>query len=363
MKRMIIAAGAVATCTTAAFAGGIERSSQSVAPLFEAGNYFEFSFGSFSPSVSGAGAGPFTGTASGDMATSYLSYSFAYKRALNDRLDMAIIVDQPIGADVQYPVSGAPYPFAGSYAEVRSLAVTGLLRYKMPSNISVYGGLRVEAVKGTLGIIAPTINPAFTNYGLVGDQDIGVGYVVGAAWEKPEIAARVALTYNSAIDHTLDTSETGLAAAAIPGQMDVEVPQSLNLEFQTGIAANTLLFGSIRWVDWTAFNITPPTLGSAVVSYDDDVITYNLGIGRKFNDQWAGAVTLGYEKSGGTPVGNLGPTDGYRSIGVAATYTVDKMKITGGVRYVDIGDAVTTIGSNFNDNSGIGAGIRVGFNF
>ena len=40
------------------------------------------------------------------------------------------------------------------------------------------------------------------------------------------------------------------------------------------------------------------------------------------------------------------------------------MKITGGIRYVDIGDATTTtIGSNFSGNSAIGVGVKIGFSF
>ncbi len=364
MGRVLTTVSVFALGAGSALAGGLERSTQSVAPLFESGEYVELSFGSFSPTVSGVGAGPFTGTSSGDMAGGYLSYSLAYKRALSDTLDMALILDQPIGADVDYPASGAPYPFTGSNAEVRSTAVTGLLRYKLPSNFSVYGGLRAEAAKGNVQIVAPTLSPAFTNYQLTADTDYAVGYVVGVAWEKPEIAARVALTYNSAIKHTFDTVETGLAPISLPGTMDVEVPQSVNLEFQSGIAKDTLLFGSIRWVDWTAFNITPPNLGVPIVSFTDDIITYNLGVGRKFNEHWSGAVTFGYEKHNGAPVGNLGPTDGLKSVGIAATYTVDNVKITGGLRYVDIGDATTsTIGSQFSGNHGIGAGIRIAYSF
>lgn len=364
MGRVLSTVSVFALGTSSALAGGIERSAQSVAPLFESGEYLEFSFGSFSPTVSGAGTGFFAGTNSGDMAGSYFTYSFAYKRALSDRLDAAIIVDQPVGADVDYSGATAGYPFAGSNAEVRSTAITGLLRYKMPSNFSVYGGLRAEAVEGNVQIIAPLLSPAFTNYQMTADRDWGVGYVIGVAWEKPEIAARVALTYNSAIEHTLDTAETGLAPVALNGQMDVEIPQSVNLEFQTGVAKDTLVFGSIRWVDWTAFNITPPFLGTPIVSNDDDTFTLNLGVGRRFNERWSGAVILGYEKTQGTPVGNLGPTDGFKSIGFAATYTVDNIKITGGVRYVDIGDATTkSVGSDFSGNDGIGVGVRIAYSF
>jgi long-subunit fatty acid transport protein len=364
MKKSAVTIGAFAFGATSAFAGGLERSAQSVSILFEPGTYAEFSLGVVSPDVTGVGNGPFAGLPSGDMAGTYSSAAFGYKQALSDKLDMALIIDQPIGADVNYPAANAPYAFAGSTADVSSYAVTGLLRYKLPSNVSLYGGLRAQSVEGTLNIIAPALSPAFTNYLLVADRDYRLGYVMGVAWEKPEIAARVALTYNSAITHSFDTTETGLAPIALNGVMDVEIPQSVNLEFQSGIAANTLLFGSIRWVDWTEFRVVPPFLGQAVVSFPNDIITYNLGVGRKFNDQWSGAVTLGYEKTHGDPIGNLSATDGNKSVGLAVTYTMDNMKITGGLRYIDIGDATTTsIGSSFNDNSGVAGGIRIGFNF
>jgi len=50
---------------------------------------------------------------------------------------------------------------------------------------------------------------------------------------------------------------------------EIKTPQSVNLEFQTGIAKVTLLFGSVRWVDWTAFNIFPADFPDVnpIVSY------------------------------------------------------------------------------------------------
>ncbi|MFZ1512013.1 MAG: hypothetical protein WAT35_10305, partial [Tabrizicola sp.] len=174
-----------------------------------------------------------------------------------------------------------------------------------------------------------------------------------------------ALTYNSAITHTLDATETGLLAGT--SNFDTEVPQSVNLEFQTGIAKDTLLFGSIRWQEWTAFIIDPDGYipPDPLVDYASDRVTYNLGIGRRFNENWAGAVTLGYEKTDGKPTGNLGPTDGMISIGLAATYTMDNMKITGGIRYVEIGDATTKppISGVFTGNSGVGVGVKIGYTF
>lgn len=357
MKRVLLTTNLIALGAGAAQAGGIERSGQSVAVLFEKGSYLEFSLGAASPDVSGTVAGG--ALSSGDMAPGYGNFTLSYKMALRENLDLAIILDQPVGANVAYPAGSAPYPFAGATADVDSLAVTALLRYRLPSNISLIGGLRAQSVSGKVAI--PTIG----NYSMSTDTDHKFGYVVGVAWEKPEIAARVALTYNSAITQTLTAHES---FSPVPTSFETEIPQSMNLEFQTGVAADTLVFGSVRWVDWSKFDITPPAFfaatGSSLASLQSDYISYTLGVGRKFNEQWSGAVIVGYEGATGDLQGNLGPTDGYRSIGLAATYTQDNFKITGGVRYVDIGDATTkAIGAKFTDNSAVAAGLRVGFSF
>ncbi len=363
MNRILTTAAAMVAVASAAQAGGVERSTQSVAILFEQGRYAELSFGTFSPDVSGSGNFGVT-LQSGDMSSTFNTFSLGYKMAINDKMDFALIIDQPIGADVAYP-TGSVYPLAGTTADLSSTAITGLLRYRFENNVSVIGGLRAQSVKGMVNI---RFSPFLPNYGLETSREMDFGYVAGIAWENPEIAARVALTYNSAITHDLQSTETGLGADPINGSFETEVPQSVNLEFQTGIAKDTLLFGSIRWVDWSEFDISPPgyvnlTPFGALVSYQNDRVTYNLGVGRRFSDAWSGAVTIGYEAADGEVTGNLGPTDGFASIGLAATYTVDNVKITGGVRYVDIGDAATTIGANFEGNSGVGIGLRVGYTF
>jgi long-subunit fatty acid transport protein len=363
MKRILSSAAALLAAATAAQSGGVEKSSQSVAILFEQGNYAELSFGRFSPDVSGAlgvAVGPFpAGSTSGDMAAGYNTVSLGYKTDLNDRLALAIIIDEPIGAKVRYPGTFGvfPYPLAGTTADLTSNALTALLKYKFDNNVSVYGGLRYQTVKGEVSI------PFVGGYTLETNNDSEFGYVVGVAWEKPEIAARVALTYTSAITHTLDSTEGGPTPAV--GSFETEVPQSVNLEFQTGIAKDTLLFGSIRWVEWSAFVIDPPgyPLADPLVEYASDRVTYNLGVGRRFNENWSAAVTIGYEDPDGEITGNLGPTDGFSSIGLAATYTMDNLKITGGIRYVEIGDATTSIGAEFEDNSGVGVGLRIGYTF
>ncbi|SOC12162.1 OmpP1/FadL family transporter [Rhodobacter maris] len=368
MKKFMLTASALVLGATAATAGGIERSSQSVGILFEQGNYAEFSIGGFRPDVSGSGLNStMTGTtASGDMAGDYGAPSIAVKMAINEKLDFALVLDSAIGANIHYP-SGSGYFLQGSNATISNTELTAMLRYKLPQNFSVIGGVRGLRTSGKVSL------PSVGSYSMNSTTETDYGYLVGVAWEKPEIAARVALTYNSKIDHDFTYHESSLftGGAVLNTVETVTIPESVNLEFQTGVAKDTLVFGSVRWVHWTQFDITPDhyanTMGQgALVDYTENTTTYSLGLGRKFSEKWSGAAIVGYEKHTGTRTGNLGPTDGFRSIALAATYKVsDNVKVTGAVRYVDIGDARTNlpINGDFTGNSGWGAGVRVGINF
>lgn len=80
------------------------------------------------------------------------------------------------------------------------------------------------------------------------------------------------------------------------------------------------------------------------------------------------AATVGYEEPIGGFTTNLGPTDGQTSLGLAASYSKGKMKITGGIRYVMIENTQTRAGAVapagiFNDNDVIGVGLRIGYYF
>ncbi|TKD12936.1 hypothetical protein FBT96_20160 [Rhodobacter capsulatus] len=374
MKKILMTASALALGATAATAGGIERSSQSVGILFEKGNYVELNFGGFSPDVNGVGLNAAKNgrdAHSGDMAGGYGTYSFGYKFALNDKIDAAVVLENAIGADVNYP-TGTDYFLQGATATIDNTSLTGMLRYKLPQNFSMIGGVRALRTSGVVSL------PSVGAYHMSSSTETDFGYLVGVAWEKPEIAARVALTYNSKITHDFDARETSLytGGATRDTVFSTTIPESVNLEFQTGIAKDTLLFGSVRWVHWTQLQIAPTHYTSPpadrgmgqdpLVAYKDNTVTYALGVGRKFNDKWSGAVVLGYEKSSGETTGNLGPTDGFRSIALAGTYqATENVKVTVGVRYVDIGDATTNpiVSGNFSGNSGWGAGVRVGVSF
>lgn len=351
MKFVLSSSAALALMASGALAAGLDRSGQGIDVMFEDGSAVELSFGSVNPSVSGTVTGVPTMT-SGNAAESYVQLGFGLKTQVTDKIAFGVVFDQPYGASVNYPTN-TTYPLRGSKAEVTSSAITAILKYDLTDQFSVYGGVRSQSVGGTVSLPANSYTATLTDAS-------AAGYLVGAAYEKPEIALRVSLTYNTAIEHKLPTLENG----ALSSTTTITTPKSINLDFQTGVAADTLVFGSIRWVNWKGFNITPAGSGTTLVNYTEDTITYEVGVGRRINDQWSGAVTVGYEKAGANPVGNLGPTNGNMSLGLGATYAMsDTADVTIGAKYIKLGDATTTAagafpGGTFSNNSAVGFGVK-----
>ncbi len=188
----------------------------------------------------------------------------------------------------------------------------------------------------------------------------------------------MALTYYSRISYDLSTAETIVPFGTTTPitqdtSTDVATPQSVQLDFQTGIAPKTLVFGYVRWVDWSEFNIAPPVYeqqtaallgqGRPLVDYADDWWTYNLGVGRQLTDTLAGSLSITWEPGVGGTMTSLGPYDG-RTTGTAAlSYATGPWNITGGVTYGVLGDTHNLLDTQYDDGSVWGAGLRVGYTF
>ncbi len=393
IKAASLAALSLAMGATSVSAGALERAVPSTRVLFEEGNYVEFSIGGATPQLGGQGGllapgGAFTG----DLLDSFITLGAALKVDLNDRVSFALIFDNPWGVDTEYPLSaGSLYTVNPSFpnttipipgpdgdplllrteANLDSGAVTGIVAVDIGKGFKAYAGLRGQTIEAQaqfpfgsgIGLAGP--------YTITAENDTGFGWMAGASYERPEIALRVALTYYSQIAHSHATTETvglaGLGGVAIPTTTTLQTPQAVNLEFQTGVAKDTLVFGSVRWVDWSSFSIAPPVftagVGAPLVDFGGDYTTINLGLGRKFTDVWSGAITATAEPPNNTTLTTLGPVDGRYGFGLAATYTQPRYKVTGGINYSFLGETENFAGTNFSGGNAIAAGVRFGFNF
>lgn len=347
---------------TGAQAGGIDWSGQPSGILFKEGQYAELSFRIASPSVSGA---DIAGQPTGDVGNSFFLPALGYKADLSSALSYAVLIDRPFGASIDYGQSSPV--FGGTSVDATFSSLTGLLRYKLNERVSVFGGLRAQAVTSHITLNGAAFGP-LAGYAVETDTDTGLGYVGGLAYEIPRIALRAALTYNSEIRHDVTTREN-----IAPGESPTRIttPQSINLDVQTGIAKDTLVFGSVRWVDWSSFEVAPPALlaasGSSLVSYENDTFTYTLGVGHQFSKTWSGAVQMSYDNEDQALASPLGPTNGFVSLGAGVTYQLEKMQITGGIEYAWLGDADVdaggAAGAAFTDNTAVGISLQVGYSF
>lgn len=284
--------------------------------------------------------------------------------------------------------------------EVDTHNLTFLVGFQPNENINVYAGPVYQTVRAQLSLRGQAYS-LFNGY----DADIketgDFGWLAGAAYQIPEIALKASLTYRSEVKHEINATETLSAAGGLglvgvdpnailsaKGKTNVTTPQSVNLDFQTGIMANTVAFANLRWVEWSDFSIQPYKFGLVseavggligrpngfnLVEYEKDQWSAVVGIGRKFSEKWAGNVAVGWDSGAGNPVSTLGPTEGYWNLGVGLQFSpTPETFIGGGVKYFWLGDAKAQTGAqapgdayvaNFEDNDAWGFGLKMGYKF
>ena len=367
MKRTLINIAILSTIlgTGMAQAGGWDRSGQDTSIILKEGNLLEVTSASVNPNVTGiySAPAPVAGVATGEAVPNYSFTTFGFRTDISDNMSLAIIQDTPFGAEVSWTDGG----YDGVKAKVNSSATTLLMSYDL-DNVTVYGGLKNQSFDASA-----TVLPTLLYYSITSTPDTSLGYVLGAAIEKPEIAMRVALTYHSAVKHDVAVVETSPYGANKASTLSAKTPSSFNLDFQTGIAANTLLFGTIRSVKWTQTLLRPTEYAKyagspSLKEFTQDTVSYSLGLGRKLSDHWSGAVTYGTESAEGVAGGPLGPTDGYSKMGLGVTYTGEQATITLGMQKVNLGDTSAEAAGGaykaaMSSNTALVSAVKVGYKF
>lgn len=126
------------------------------------------------------------------------------------------------------------------------------------------------------------------------------GWRAGIGYEIPEYAFRAQLLYRSGTSH--EGSSTGSLPAfglTVPVSASGELPQSVEFKVQTGVAPNWIVFGSVKWTDWSVLDTLDLNLGGqkfANYYYWRDGISATAGVGHQFTDRLSGAVTLAYDR-------------------------------------------------------------------
>ena len=365
--------------TSMATAGGMDRATTGTSTLFEKGSYAELSYASTAPSI-GPNANLLLGLAGGmNVTQSFTTTQFSFKTDLNDKLSVAISSNNnPLGVDVDYDdfaTGGGAYAGITSLrANLGSTAVTSMARYKITDRVSAIAALKYQTVSGTADVSVPL--SAASGGAVDGDVSLtrasDTNFIVGASYEIPEIALRVVGTYES--EATFDPSVIAETSGANTGPGQIKTPEVLMLEFQSGVAANTLVFGSIRHAKWEDAQVKmSAAYGNAQLSDFDNSTTYTLGVGRKFSDSFSASLSASVDTGDGDDASLLAPTGRSTAISLGGKYTLNNgMAISGGVSH-RVYNSATWYGNDselgggddvtFGDNSVTTLGMKLSVSF
>ncbi|OFE42968.1 outer membrane protein transport protein [Acinetobacter towneri] len=342
-------------------------------------------------------------TAAGQLQ--YQGTLAAYKTvdAVKQQIDAGVLAGVTARVDAGLASVNSLLGTGNTSVEVDTQNLSFIAGFQPTENWNIYGGAVYQTIKGNVALRGQAYS-LFNGYDASIPEDSAMGWLAGVSYQIPEIALKASLTYRSEIDHDINVRETlptlgalallpnGAAAAGAiatsEGKTTITTPQSVNLDFQTGIMANTVAFANLRWVEWSKFSIRPHKFGLVseavgplvqrpngfnLVEYEDDQISATVGVGRKLNDQWAGNVSVGWDSGAGNPVSTLGPTEGYWNVGLGVQYSpAPNYFIAGGVKYFMLGDVKAQTGAQaggsdyvaeFEDNDAWAYGLKIGYRF
>lgn len=336
-----IAAGCAALALgSAAQAGGLDRTGQNLSALFSQGNVISIDVHRARPDIEGRDA---LERSTGQVADAYTQWGFAYKQDLNPQTSMLIMLSRPFGLDIGYDRHQSPL-LGGTEARVNTRELLGALRYRWNEQWGVHGGLRMQRSEGKVGFGGRIFGGA-SGYHVDFRPSTEPGYLLGLSYERPDIALRIAGTYYSAIHHKMSTHENVLPMTTTTSSTS---PQSFNLDAQVAIASNTLVFGQVRWTQWSKFRLSPlvfasQTGGSSLADLEDTT-TYSLGLGQKLSSQWSGFAAVSYDRKNHTnALSALRPTNGRTGYMLGVSYQGQDFKVTPWISYQRLGAADISI--------------------
>ncbi|MCM2293664.1 outer membrane protein transport protein [Allorhizobium sp. BGMRC 0089] len=361
MRTGFLSLAVLTACVTGANAGGFSMGEADTDILYQDGTVISGGVIYVKPQVKYktiSGVKATDGAFSDDFAIP----SFAAKTQIFDPLGCAFTYTQPFGGSSNY----------GAQAQAADHAVPTAPNYysKKKFTTNEYGltcALHFDAGPGRLfliggGFIQDFDYNAYSYYGNLHLKDDGsLGYRLGVGYDIPQYAMRAQLMYRSAVKQKTDGDFTPIALAGFIGSSAVSangtgtLPQSVKLSLQSGIAPDWLVYGSVKWTDWSVlqtldYNIT--YLGAQHDAYYwKDGWTVQTGVGHKFSEKVSGTVNVTWDK--GVSSGADIWTDTW-TLGAGALVKLGpgELKLGGAVSYISGGSQYIVDGANFNATTG-----------
>ena len=399
MKTYLLATSALVVSASLALAGGFELQTLDTSAMYEEGSFGSLSYASITSNLKGKDA---KGTKVKTLKDQTLT-NLAFKAQVGDfGLGMATYRSGAIQMNGSsdstfssaFQISGNYIPSAN--AELNTMAF--LANYNLSENFSLIGGIKNNQLN------------SFNLTSIYGSYDISSksnsGYVIGSAYHNPSIALRAEIlfhpsskikttgTYTSALvdfpvdidgntdgdlEDTVDVDFPTDIPAGVTGTVaaTLNTPEMITLNFQSGIAADTLIIGSVHQAKWKSsqvnVDVTTVSAGvnaAAAVSSDFSNSTkYTLGVARKFNDALSGSISYSTEAgSGSSSTSTFTMSNGSSSINLGLRYSFEQANLSIGMSQTMFNDV--TVDSNtltspieYKNNTATTVGIKLSTSF
>ncbi|WP_420590603.1 OmpP1/FadL family transporter [Bacterioplanoides sp.] len=345
-------------------AGGLENARMPTSYLYgESKNLLHVAVGYATGNVEGTAA---DGSKTGNGAPELVVTDIGYRHNVNDKWALGLRYNQPYTSKIKYKKG----LYKGTEGEWDSQALTGVVKYQIDDNYGVYGGLSVvrtsvSKTKLNANLIQSPAPGVPGGYQTEAKTDYSPRYLLGVSYQIPEIGFLTTLTYQSEVNVDLKPREEMFGEVSTK-TVKVELPRALSWDFETAVAEDKFIYGSVRWVQWSKFKIAPTLFkrntGQNLLDYKDSV-SYAFGYAQQLSEKFIGTVFFGYEKPEGGKLAALAPFDGYQSVGVGGSYNLGDLDVNAGVEYSTGRNGTDDFGTKYKNIDAVGVKMSFDYHF
>lgn len=245
-----------------------------------------------------------------EFSETYLVPNLAAKYSLSDAFSCAVTYTTPYGADSKFDVFNNRGKIEEKFTTNEYAATCAVFVPAGQGRLAFIGGVFYEDFQYEFDGVTRA-GPSFTpiNFDLESQE---FGWRAGLAYEITEYALRAQVLYRSGTDHSGTSTATLPALGSTLAVVGAgSLPQSIEAKVQTGVAPGWLVFGSVKWTDWSQLDRLDLTLGgqsfSNVYNWRDGW-TFTAGVGHEFTDRVTGALTFAYDRGVSTGYDFYGDT-------------------------------------------------------
>ncbi len=382
---------AAAICASTTFAGGFDNSGQPFDIIFGSGIQVSVKTTSTTADIDGSATSSQADAVGGvnsvdaefENSVDIDSAELGMRAAFSESVNCAIQIDTPYKTNTEItddalnyrPNLSAPFTAYNSLnadklngaedtpivTNVDSTAFTFGCGYGLnigKGRLTLFGGPKFEILHGVFS--GDILNDGATGPNAGENDNIEYdmsssydpGYIAGIGYEIEEYAVKVSLAYHSSIEHEMEGTVTTGAflhssrPASDTVETEVKTPAAVNLNVQTGVMPGWLVFGSLRWANWselTGLDVVSSTgqLDVDLSLFDKDTLDYSFGVGHQLTDNIAllasfgSTITLDDDSDEGTSL-RQAVGDNY-TFGFGGRYKVnDMISVNGGYAYTYI---------------------------